>query len=199
PPERFAPRPAITRAAGEFSPAEPPRGAARCGRGRAQSPRPFGPAAGRRTHRCAGMAVECQRGVAMSRLSSLFWVLLVVVAGFTTFKVKYAVQDIEDQLARARKQTIAEQQEIRVLTAEWSYLNQPERLADLNRRFFGLAPIAAKQLQHRIEDIPLRPPAPISEPELAIATNATPEPAPAGDAARLPTPTPSASVAARTP
>ena len=32
----------------------------------------------------------------------------VLAAGFTTFKVKYAVQDIEDELNRARRQTIAE-------------------------------------------------------------------------------------------
>ena len=53
---------------------------------------------------------------------------LVVATGFTTFKVKYAVQDIEDELNRVRRHTIAEQQEIRVLTAEWTYLTQPERL-----------------------------------------------------------------------
>ena len=43
-----------------------------------------------------------------------------------------------------------------MLTAEWTYLNQPERLAELNRRFLQLAPVAAKQLQPRIEDMPLR-------------------------------------------
>jgi cell division protein FtsL len=95
----------------------------------------------------------------MTRLGAVFWFVVVLVAGFTTFKVKYAVQDIEDQLSRVRRQTIAEQQEIRVLTAEWTYLTQPERLADLNRRFLGLAPIAAKQLQRTIADIPLRAPA----------------------------------------
>ena len=83
----------------------------------------------------------------MTRLGTVFWLVLVLAAGFTTFKVKYAVQDIEDALNRARRQTIAEQQETRVLTAEWTYLNQPERLAELNRRFLGLAGITAKQLQ----------------------------------------------------
>jgi hypothetical protein len=95
----------------------------------------------------------------MTRLGTVFWLGLVLAAGFTTFKVKYAVQDIEDELNRARRQTIAEQQETHVLTAEWTYLNQPERLAELNRRFLGLTAITAKQLQQRIEDIPLRAPA----------------------------------------
>jgi cell division protein FtsL len=107
----------------------------------------------------------------VTRLSAIFWLVLVVAAGFTTFRVKYAVQDIEDQLNRVRKQTIAERQEIRVLTAEWTYLNQPERLAELNRRFLGLAPIAAKQLQHSIAEIPLRaPPAP----DILVAANPDP-------------------------
>jgi hypothetical protein len=95
----------------------------------------------------------------MRRLGALFWLALVVAAGFTTFKVKYAVQDLEDELNRVRKQTIAEQQEIRVLTAEWTYLTQPERLAELNRRFLSLAPIATKQLQRPVAEIALRPPA----------------------------------------
>jgi hypothetical protein len=113
----------------------------------------------------------------MTRLGTVFWLGLVLAAGFTTFKVKYAVQDIEDELNRARRQTIAEQQETRVLTAEWTYLNQPERLAELNRRFLGLTAITAKQLQHSIEDIPLRPPiAPPAAPPDALV-EATPVPA----------------------
>src|SRR5207302_121288 len=111
----------------------------------------------------------------MTRLGILFWLLLVLASGFTTFKVKYAVQDIEDELSRVRRQTIAEQQEIRVLTAEWTYLNQPERLAELNRRFLGLAPIGTKQLQQRIEDIPLRPPP--APPDVVIGADAGPGPA----------------------
>ena len=111
----------------------------------------------------------------MTRLGIVFWLLLVLASGFTTFKVKYAVQDIEDELSRVRRQTIAEQQEIRVLTAEWTYLNQPERLAELNRRFLGLAPIGTKQLQQRIEDIPLRPPP--APPDVVIGADVGPGPA----------------------
>jgi hypothetical protein len=113
----------------------------------------------------------------MIRLGALFWLLLVVSAGFVTFKVKYAVQDIEDELSRVRKQTVAEQQEIRVLNAEWTYLNQPERLAELNRRFLQLSPIGAKQLQQKVEDIPLRPlPPPSAAPDILVA-QADPAPA----------------------
>src|SRR5712671_3245557 len=111
----------------------------------------------------------------MTRLGTVFWVVVVLAAGFTTFKVKYAVQDIEDELNRARRQTIAEQQETRVLTAEWTFLNQPERLAELNRRFLGLAAITARQLQRNVEEIPLRTPA--APPDALVAASpAPPEP-----------------------
>ena len=114
----------------------------------------------------------------MIRLGALFWLALVVAAGFVTFKVKYAVQDLEDELNRVKKQTVAEQQEIRVLSAEWTYLNQPERLAELNRRFLQLGPIGPKQLQQKIDDIRLRPPPvpPAAPPDMLIAKADPPAP-----------------------
>src|SRR5215208_2260834 len=92
----------------------------------------------------------------MTRLGAVFWGGLVLASGLATFNVKYAVQGIDDELARVRRQTVVEAQEIRVLTAEWAYLNQPERLAELNRNFLQLGPVATKQLQRTIEDIPFR-------------------------------------------
>lgn len=111
----------------------------------------------------------------MTRVGAVFWLVLVLVAGFTTFKVKYAVQDTEDQLNRVRRQTVAEQQEIRVLTAEWTYLNQPDRLAELNRRFLSLSPISAKQLQRSITDIPMR--ASPAAPDVLLASSLDDPPA----------------------
>ena len=120
----------------------------------------------------------------MIRLGALFWLALVVAAGFVTFKVKYAVQDLEDELNRVKKQTVAEQQEIRVLSAEWTYLNQPERLAELNRRFLQLGPIGPKQLQQKIEDIPLRPlPVPPPAPPDMLIAKADPPAPPAAPSA----------------
>jgi len=125
----------------------------------------------------------------MIRLASLFWLALVAVTGFATFKVKYAVQDIEDQLNKVRRHTIAEQQEIHVLRAEWTALNQPERLADLNRRFLSLAAVAPKQLQRKIEDIPLRPVPEPAEPVIAAAPAPEANPAPAAPVDQLDTST----------
>jgi hypothetical protein len=108
----------------------------------------------------------------MTKLSVMFWLGLVLTSLFAMFAVKYGVQNLEDQLAHVRKQTIAEEQETRVLNAEWTYLNQPERLADLNRRFVQLVPITPRQLQQRVEDIPLRPP--VETPDAVIAAAPVP-------------------------
>src|SRR3954451_4613397 len=94
----------------------------------------------------------------MTRLGAVFWGGLVLSSGFATFNVKYAVQGIDDELGRVRRQTLAEMQEIRVFSAEWAYLNQPERLAELNRNFLQLAPMTTKQLQGRVEELALRAP-----------------------------------------
>lgn len=135
----------------------------------------------------------------MIRFASLLWLALVAVTGFATFKVKYAVQDIEEELNKVRRQTIAEQQEIHLLRAEWTALTQPERLADLNRHFLSLAAVAPKQLQRKIDEIPLRP---VPEPEPVIAATPAPATAAAAAAARAevqPVAPPATSVAAATP
>src|SRR5205823_3935237 len=152
---------------------------------RAQPARPLGTAPRRRTHRRAALAGDCRASCrtprrcgacAMIRFTSLLWLTLVAVTGFTTFKVKYAVQDIEEALNKVRRQTVAEQQEIHVLRAEWTALNQPERLADLNRRFLSLAALGPKQLQRKIEDIPLRLVPEPAEPVIAAAPAPVPPP-----------------------
>jgi cell division protein FtsL len=92
----------------------------------------------------------------MIRRSTILWLVLVAVLGFAMFKVKYRVMQLEDQLVQANRQIAADQHAVHVLKAEWSYLSQPSRLAELNQRFLGLAPISTKQLG-QIETLPMRP------------------------------------------
>jgi len=132
----------------------------------------------------------------MRGLGALFWIAVVVIAGTTNFMVKHVVQNLDDELANVRRKTIAEQKEIHALNADWAYLNQPELLADLNRRFLGLVPIAAKQLQRTIEDVPLlaAPPLPAPLPTIepqTVAALAMPAENP-GPTPALPAPPPTA-------
>jgi len=100
------------------------------------------------------------------RLSSMFWLLLAAAAALATFAVKYEVQALDAQLADIRRATAAESRELRVLDAEWAYLNRPDMLAAMNQRFLSLAPITRKQLQTATAEIPMRP-APAAPPPAA--------------------------------
>jgi hypothetical protein len=120
----------------------------------------------------------------MIRLGTLFWLVLVSATGFAMFGVKYQVQALEDELARANRGTAAEEHELRVLEAEWAYLTRPATLEAMNRQFLSLGPIATKQLHATATDIPLRPPPPPEPPAAEPPTTvAAAEPAPAPSAA----------------
>jgi cell division protein FtsL len=84
----------------------------------------------------------------MNRLSLPVWLVLVITAGFCMFQIKFAVQELEHQLGQTNRDIQRAQEQVRVLKAEWSYLNEPGRLSDLNRRHLGLAPVAAKQMEN---------------------------------------------------
>jgi hypothetical protein len=83
----------------------------------------------------------------MNRLSMPVWLVLVIAAGFCMFQIKFAVQELEHQLGQTNRDIGRAQEQIRVLKAEWSYLNEPGRLSELNRRHLGLAPVSAKQME----------------------------------------------------
>jgi cell division protein FtsL len=95
----------------------------------------------------------------MIRPSTAIWLAVVFCVGFVMFKVKYEVQDLDDQLAKVNREIATERDAIHVLKAEWSFLAQPNRLADLAKRHLDLAPISTAQLAglDRIESIPMRP------------------------------------------
>jgi hypothetical protein len=99
-------------------------------------------------------------GDGMIRLTTLFWLGLVAVVSFAMFEVKYAVMDLEDQLAKVNRAIVADDDAIHVLKAEWSYLAQPSRLDDLSHRFLALGPIGTAQLG-TIESIKMRPVPPV--------------------------------------
>jgi hypothetical protein len=107
----------------------------------------------------------------MRRPSGLFWIAIAFAAGIGNYAVKQMVQGLDDELNAVRKKTVAEQKQIHDLTAEWTYLNQPELLADLNRRYLGLVAMSPKQEHASIGDLPLRPapPADVPPPQVAAA------------------------------
>ena len=122
----------------------------------------------------------------MIRISAIIWVVVLALLGVGLFQVKYNVQSQERELRQVRRQIEANYSAIHVLEAEWSYLNDPLRLADLTRRHTELVPTTPGQigdfatLPPRIEDAPapIKPPAeaPAEPPLVSSAPQASPAP-----------------------
>ena len=95
----------------------------------------------------------------MIRFTTALWLAVVCLVGFGMFKVKYQVQALEEEVFKVRKQINAERDAIHVLNAEWSFLTQPLRLADLSKKYLSLEPVSAPQLK-QVADLAALPPRP---------------------------------------
>ena len=82
----------------------------------------------------------------MKRLTRLLWPLLFAGMVFAVYHLKAQVEEREKELARIQRDIDSEREAIQMLRAEWSYLNQPERLRRLGAARLGLQPVAAKQM-----------------------------------------------------
>jgi hypothetical protein len=115
----------------------------------------------------------------MSRVLALGGIALTIAASVGLYQVKYQVQGMERDLAQMKRDVVRDRGEIQVLEAEWSYLNQPERLQDLANRYLSLAPATTAQMA-AIEDLPPRAAAPA--PGVADAGSAATSNTPKGKA-----------------
>jgi cell division protein FtsL len=103
----------------------------------------------------------------MIRLSTLIGLALASVAAGLVMHVSYRVQRTEQYLAKLEREIVREQDQIRVLDAEWSYLNDPARIESLARRHLVLAPMSVKKIVS-FDAVPLRDPnAPVAVGPLA--------------------------------
>lgn len=68
------------------------------------------------------------------------------------FKIEQEVQALRKELKDTEKMISLEKNDIRILEVEWSYLNQPERLKQLSRKYLSLNNIQYAQLDE-IENI----------------------------------------------
>lgn len=110
------------------------------------------------------------------RKSTLLWLLLAAFCGSSLFYTTQRVHDGREKLSVLVGNIAKEEDTLRVLRAEWSYLNQPARLEKLSRRHLQLAPLKGRQFA-TVEDIPLHdgtPQASRAE-NLAIKINAPPQ------------------------
>jgi hypothetical protein len=91
----------------------------------------------------------------MIRLGVVLWVGLVGVASAVLFQVSYDVEALEGDLGSLNRAILREQDTIRVLHAEWAFLNQPTRLRTMAADRTGLRPIVPDQLITSVRAIPM--------------------------------------------
>lgn len=107
------------------------------------------------------------------RKSTLLWLALAAFCSAALFHTSQDVHDSREKLAGLSRAIAREEESLRVLQAEWSYLNQPRRLEKLAKQYLKLAPQKGAQFI-RAEDIAARPAAlpPPAAPDLAAAADA---------------------------
>ncbi|HEC90497.1 MAG TPA: hypothetical protein ENI55_02400 [Alphaproteobacteria bacterium] len=91
----------------------------------------------------------------MIRTTTLLFLLLAAALSLALFTVKYRVQDMEGEISGLNRAITKDRKAIHVLRAEWSYLNNPDRLGESARRDLGMTPVGAEQIG-KIADIPER-------------------------------------------
>ena len=82
----------------------------------------------------------------MKRVTRLLWPLLLAGLLFGLYNLKAEVEAQEKDLARIQRAIEDEREAIQVLRAEWSYLNQPDRLRRLAAHRLDLQPAMQRQL-----------------------------------------------------
>ena len=87
----------------------------------------------------------------MFRSSIIVWVLIVSLTGVVMFLIKHEVQVLDARLDRLRQDILAHQESALILTAEWSYLNQPARIEALARKHVEYRPTETNQIVRIID------------------------------------------------
>ncbi|MBE6451034.1 MAG: hypothetical protein E7016_03610 [Alphaproteobacteria bacterium] len=77
---------------------------------------------------------------------SILWTTLTCVVIFGSFILKNQVHELENELSRINKEIQSDAQNIQVLKAQWSQLNNPKRLRKLASEHILLNNVKAEQI-----------------------------------------------------
>lgn len=92
----------------------------------------------------------------MIRITTLLWVALLVIAGGTVMHVSYQVRHVEKHLAEIARDAHQQEDAIRILSAEWDTLNDPQRIDALAKRYLTLQSTPIQRVVS-LDAIPFRP------------------------------------------
>ena len=88
--------------------------------------------------------------------STVIWLGLAGLASGALFHTSYQVQALGEDLAGLNRAIIQEQEAIQILKAEWSYMNDPNRIEEMTRRHLVLGPTTSEQMISTVAGIPQR-------------------------------------------
>lgn len=92
----------------------------------------------------------------MMRVVNTAAIMITLALAFALYHIKYEAQAEQREIRVLTSQLSEEQDAIQVLRAEWSLLNQPERLEKLVETFTELQPLEPGQIV-TLADLPSRP------------------------------------------
>ncbi len=82
----------------------------------------------------------------MKKNVTILCVFIIGALIFSLFQVKYKVYNLKRDLAEINRQMAADKESIRVLKAEWAYLNKPERVEKLAGKYLKLGNMEVAQV-----------------------------------------------------
>lgn len=82
----------------------------------------------------------------MIRIMVVLWTVLAAGVGVGLFLLKHEVQALEEELVRLNRAIRLTQENIHVLRAEWSFLNDPTRLHRLAEEHLGMTVLKPEQM-----------------------------------------------------
>jgi hypothetical protein len=82
----------------------------------------------------------------MIRIGTFVWLAILTLIGVGLYQVELGVLAKQAELKQINRQIDANRDATHVLEAEWSYLNDPTRLADLARRYTDMVPVTPTQV-----------------------------------------------------
>jgi len=91
--------------------------------------------------------------------STMFLILMAAAISVALFVVKYRVQDLEAEFRDVNRQISTSEEDMHVLRAELSHLNQPHRLRQLAGQYLEIGPLDAKRVgdaEHILGGLPER-------------------------------------------
>lgn len=80
------------------------------------------------------------------RITALVYMACFAALSMGLYLVKYTVQDVQRDVAAVRHDLAQEKESLHLLSAEWAYLNRPDRLRQLADRHLDLAPLDSRQI-----------------------------------------------------